>query len=174
MKSVRLLTIIAAALALGTAALAQEADIPKKPKDAAKFYEATLQGMMGQPFGKVISTIEDWKFQALVAWEAVDPTDKEVASHDRNKIKFSKKEVTEIFGPGGAFKVVVYNKLVATETTMVGSVDSMGMGAGKDATLNVDKFAVIRAVFKDNVLFVFKVWPTMDQAGMSGGMMYRR
>jgi len=174
MKSVRLLTIIAAALVLGPAARAQEADIPKKPKDAAKFYEATLQGMMGQPFGKVISTIEDWKFQALVAWEAVDPTDKEVASHDRNKIKFSKKEMAEIFGPGGAFKVVVYNKLIKTETTTMGTVDSMGMGGGKDTTLVVEKYAVIRVVFKDNVLSVFKVWPSMDQAGMSGGMMYRR
>jgi hypothetical protein len=48
------------------------------------------------------------------------------------------------------------------------------MGSGKDATLSVDKFAVIRAVFKDNLLYVFRVWPTMDQGGMSGGTMYRR
>lgn len=174
MKSTRLLMTVVAVLVLAAFAAAQEPQLPAKPKEAAKVYEATLQGMMGQPFGKVISTIEDWKFQALVAWEAKDPTEKEVASHDRNKIKFSKKEITEIFGPGGAFKVVVYNKLLKTESTTMGTVDSMGMGGGKDTTMTVEKYAVIRAVFKDNVLSVFKVWPTMDQAGMSGGMMYRR
>jgi len=174
MMSIRPPRILVAVLVLAAFAAAQDPPLPAKPKEAAKVYETTLQGMIGQPFGKVLSTIEDWKFEALAAWEAVNPTDKEVASHDRNKIKFSKKEMAEIFGPGGAFKVVVYNKLIKTETTTMGTVDSMGMGGGKDTTLVVEKYAVIRVVFKDNVLSVFKVWPSMDQAGMSGGMMYRR
>jgi hypothetical protein len=174
MKSIRRAMMAVTVLALVAIAPAQEPPLPTKPKEAAKVYEATLQGMIGQPFGKVLSTIDGWKFQALAAWEAVSPTEKEVASHDRNKIKFSKKEIAEIFGPGGAFKVVVYNKLVGTEQTTMGSVDSMGMGAGKDTAITVEKYAVIRAVFKDNALHVFKVWPTMDQAGMSGGMMFHR
>jgi hypothetical protein len=48
------------------------------------------------------------------------------------------------------------------------------MGAGKDATLTVEKYTVIRAIFKDNALLRFTVWPVMDQGGMSGGMQYRR
>jgi len=174
MKNIRMPATAALAVLLAAAGFAQDAGKPLKPKEQAKVYEATLQGMIGQSLNKVVDVIEDWKFEALAAWEAANPTEKEVASHNRTKIKFSKKEYTEIFGPGGAFKVVVYNKLVGSETTTIGAVDSSGMGSGKDATLYVDKFAVIRVVFKDNLLHVFKVWPTMDQGGMSGGTMYRR
>ena len=173
MKTARFWGILFAAAAFAATAHAQAPEAPMKPKEQAKLYEKTLQEMMGQPFGKVLSTIENWKFKALVAWEASNPTAKEVAKYNRNKIKFSKKEIAGIFGPGGAFKVVVYNKLVGTETTMVGAVDSSGMGAGKDTTITLEKFTVIRAVFKDNVLIQFKVWPIMDQSGMAGGMHLR-
>jgi hypothetical protein len=147
---------------------------PQKPKEQAKVYEAALQGAMGQPFGKVVSMIEDWKFQALDAWEAVDPAAKEVARHNRNKVRFSKKEIAGIFGPGGAFRVVVYNKLVGTDSTTIGGVDASGMGAGKDLTVSLEKYTVIRTVFKDNILVLFKVWPVMEQSAMAGGMLLRR
>jgi hypothetical protein len=174
MKSMRMAALAAAVLLLAAGAAAQKDEKPLKPKEQAKIYEATLQGMIGQSLNKVVDVIDGWNFDALAAWEAVDPTEKDVASHNRNKIKFSKKEYAEIFAPGGSFKVVVYNKLVKTETTTIGAVDSSGMTSGKDATLNVDKYTVIRAVFKDNALFVVSVWPTMEQGGMSGGLTYRR
>jgi hypothetical protein len=174
MKHRRTAAIAAAIALLAGTAWSQEAGKPLKPKDQAKIYERTLQEMTGQSLNAVVEVIDGWKFQALAAWEAVDPTAKDVASHDRNKIKFSKKEYATIFGEGGAFKVVVYTKLVKTETTTMGSVDSMGMSGGKDTTLTVEKYAVIRAVFKDDKLLVFRVWPTMDQGGVAGGMMYRR
>lgn len=164
-----------AAIVAGVAVFASlAAGVPQKPKEQAKLYEETLQGMMGRPFGKVIAAIEDWKFQCLAAWEAVNPTPKDVAKHNRNKIKFSKKEIAAIFDPGGTFKVVVYNKLVGTDATSLGAVDSMGMTTGKDLNINVEKYTVIRAVFKDGVLILFRVWPIMDQSGMSGGMLFRR
>jgi hypothetical protein len=147
---------------------------PQKPKAQAKIYEETLKGMIGEPFGKVLSTIDDWKFEALVAWEAENPTAKDVAKYNRNKVKFSKKEIAEIFGPGGKFSVIVYNKLVGTESAMIGEIDSSGMGAGKDATVTLNKYTVIRVVFKDNVLNLFKVWPIMEQSGMAGGILLRR
>jgi len=150
------------------------AGVPQKPKEQAKVYDAALLGMAGQPFGKVIAAIEDWDFECLDAWEAVDPTPKGVAGHNRKKIKFSKKEIEEVFGPGGAFRVVVYSKLVGKDATTMGTVDAMGMTGGKDATFNIEKYTVIRAVFKDNTLLLSKVWPVVDQAGMSGGMLYRR
>jgi hypothetical protein len=174
MKIMRMATLAAAVLLLAAGAAAQKDEKPLKPKEQAKIYEATLQGMIGQSLNKVVDVIDGWNFDALAAWEAVDPTEKDVASHNRNKIKFTKKEYAEIFAPGGSFKVVVYNKLVKSETTTIGTVDSSGMGSGKDATLNVDKYTVIRAIFKDNVLIIVKVWPTMDQGGMSGGTLYRR
>lgn len=164
--------IVIAALIVSSAGPA--AGAPQKPKEQAKVYEEALRGMMGQPFGKVVSMIEDWKFQCLDAWEAKDPTAKDVAKHNRNKVKFSKKEIAGIFGPGGTFRVVVYNKLVGTDATSIGEVDASGMGAGKDLTINVEKYTVIRAVFKDNALILFKVWPTVDQSALAGGMLLRR
>ena len=160
--------------ALASATFAQVAGTDLKPKAQAKVYEATLQGMIGQSLNKVVSAIDDWKFEALAAWEAVDPTAKEVAKHNRNKIKFSKKEYAEIFGGGGNYKVVVYNKLVGTEQTKLGEIDASGMSASKDVSITLEKYTVIRTVFKDNVLAFVRVWPVMDQAGMSGGMTYRR
>lgn len=160
--------------ALASATFAQVAGTDLKPKAQAKVYEATLQGMIGQSLNKVVSAIDDWKFEALAAWEAVDPTAKEVAKHNRNKVKFSKKEYAEIFGGGGNFKVVVYNKLVGTEQTKLGEIDASGMSASKDVSITLEKYTVIRTVFKDNVLAFVRVWPVMDQAGMSGGMTYRR
>ncbi len=150
------------------------AGVPQKPKEQAKAYDAALLGLAGQPFGKVIAAIEDWDFECLDAWEAVDPAPKEIAGHNRKKIKFSKKEIEEVFGAGGAFRVVVYSKLVGQDATTMGTVDAMGMTGGKDATFNIEKYTVIRAVFKDNTLLLSKVWPVVDQAGMSGGMLYRR
>lgn len=173
MKTARPAGIIVIAALAVSGALSAPGD-PQKPKEQAKVYEEALRGAMGQPFGQVISMIEDWKFQCLEAWEGKDPTAKEVAQHNRNKIKFSKKEIAEVFGPGGAFRVVVYNKLVRTEATSIGEVDSSGMGAGKDLTITLEKYTVIRAVFKDNTLVLFKVWPIMEQSGLSGGMFLRR
>lgn len=167
-----LATALAAAFA--AAAAAQGTEPPGKPRERAQYYEETLKGLIGRPFGEVLSVLRDWKFEALAAWEAENPTPREVAGHNRNKIRFSKREIAEIFGPGGKFRVVVYNKLVATDATTIGAVDGAGMTAGKDATLNLEKFTVIRAVFKDNVLALVRVWPIMEQSGMAGGMLLRR
>ncbi|HPW17904.1 MAG TPA: hypothetical protein PLP83_05935 [Candidatus Aminicenantes bacterium] len=150
------------------------AGAPQKPREQAKVYESTLLGMTGQPFGKVIAAVEGWGFECLDAWEAVDPAPKDVAGHNRKKVKFSKKEIEEIFGAGGAFRVVVYSKLVGRDATTMGTVDAMGMTGGKDASFDIEKHTVIRAVFKDGALLLSKVWPVVDQAGMSGGMLFRR
>jgi hypothetical protein len=166
--------LAAAALAVLGALAAGGAAQTLKPKDQARVYEEALAGMAGQPYGKVIAAIEDWKFECLDAWQAADPAPKDVTAHNRNKIKFSKKEIAEIFGPAGAYRVVVYTKLVGTDATTMGGVDAMGMTAGKDATFTIEKYTVIRAVFRDNALVLSKVWPVMDQSGMSGGMLFRR
>lgn len=169
----RTIGFIAAALLLTGAAAAQETEPRVNPKKQAQVYESALQGLIGQAFGKVISAIDDWKLEALVAWEAENPDAKEVGKHNRAKIKFSKKEAESIFGGGGKFKVVVYRKLVGTDRTTIGTVDGSGMGAGKDSVIDVNKYAVVRVVFKDDALCHFRVWPSMEESGMSGGMNYR-
>ncbi|HDT12990.1 MAG TPA: hypothetical protein ENO03_01395 [Candidatus Aminicenantes bacterium] len=169
-------TVFAAAAVTGLmlAAALAAASAGQKPKAQAKIYEESLQGLTGQPFGKVIAAIEDWDFDCLDAWEAVDPSPKEVTGHNRSKIKFSKKEIAEIFGPGGTFRVVVYNKLIGTDATTMGTVDSMGMASSKDATFTIEKYTVIRAVFKDDALILYRVWPVLEQSEMAGGMLFRR
>jgi hypothetical protein len=167
-------SLCAAAAVLAVLWTSAGANPAQKPKEQAKVYEETLQGMTGQPFGKVIAAIEDWDFECLDAWEAVDPSAKEVSGHNRSKIKFSKKEIAEIFGPGGDFRVVVYSKLVGKDATTMGTVDAMGMSGSKDATFTIEKYTVIRAVFKGNVLILTRVWPIVDQSEMAGGMLFRR
>jgi hypothetical protein len=164
--------IVIAALIVSSAGPA--AGAPEKPKEQAKVYEEALRGMMGQPFSKVVSMIADWKFVCLDAWEAKNPTAKDVARHNRNKVKFSKKEIAGIFGPGGTFRVVVFRKLVGTDATSIGMIDESGLSTAKDLTINLEKYAVIRAVFKDNVLDLFKVWPVLDQSSLAGGTYLRR
>lgn len=165
------LSVIAACL---VALAAVPAGTPQKPKEQAKLYEKALLGMTGQPFGKVISAIEDWKFEALDAWEAESPTARDVGKHDRNKVKFTKKEFAGIFGPGGKFRVVVYNKLVGAESTSMGAIDAIGRTPTKDLTIRVESFTVIRAVFKDNVLVHSRVWPVIDQSAFAGGTFIHR
>jgi len=168
----RIAAVVSAGLViLGTGMASGE---PQKPKELARQYDKALQGMMGEPFGRVLAAIEGWAFECLDAWEAENPTPQDVAKHNRNKIKFSKKEIPAIFGPGGTFRVVVYNKLIGTDSTAFGEVNSAGMSTGKDLTLHLEKYTVIRAVFKDNVLMLAKVWPVMDQSGVSGGMRQNR
>ncbi len=149
-------------------------DSSKKPKELAKMYEEGLQGMMGQTFGKTLSLIDDWEFKALDAWEAESPTAKEVTKHNRSRIKFSKKEIQQIFGTGGMFRVVVYNKLVEKDGTKLGAIDGMGMTASKDVSFEIERYSVIRVVFRDDVLIDFRVWPLLDQSAMSGGTFLRR
>jgi len=163
--------LVAGLVIVGTGMAARE---PQKPKEQARQYESSLQGMTGQPFGKVIAAIEDWDFECLDAWEADDPTPRDVVKHNRNKIRFSKKEIAAIFGPEGTYRVVIYNKLVGTDSTAIGEVNSAGRSAGKDLTLRLEKYTVIRVVFKDNVLILSKVWPVLDQSGVSGGMRQNR
>ncbi len=159
----------AAVLLLGLSLLAAD-----KAKDQAKAYESELTTLAGQPLSKVIDKIEGWEFEALEVWQLENPTPKEVGKHNRSKVKFSKKEIERVFGPPGYYKVVVYNKLMSTDTSTMGEVDGMGRGIGKDLTITVAKYAVIRAVFRDDRLIEFRVWPSLEQSAFSGGMPFHR
>ncbi len=145
-----------------------------KAKDQAKVYESELAPMIGQPLSKVVDKLEGWEFEALEVWQLENPTPKEVGKHNRSKVKFSKKDIERVFGTPGYYKVVVYNKLMSTDSTTMGEVDGMGRGIGKDLTITVAKYAVIRAVFRDERMIEFRVWPSLEQSAFSGGMPFHR
>jgi hypothetical protein len=161
-------------LGLGVAALCVTGYASDKVADDAKMYRNTLESMKDQGFGNIISKLQEWKFEALDTWQAENPTPKEVGKHNRSKVKFSKQEISEIFGPGGKFKVVIYNKLIGTDASHIGEIDEMGMSVMKDATINLEQYSVIRLVFRDGKLIHFRVWPKLDQSGFSGGTWLRR
>jgi hypothetical protein len=145
-----------------------------KNADNAKMYQQTLEGMKGQDMNAVLAQFEKWEFRGLDSWEADNPTWKDVGKHNRTKVKFSKDDYTQVFSPGGKFKVIIYNKLVGTDTSHIGEIDAMGMSAGKDINVNLEQFTVIRAVFKDGKLIQSKVWPKLDQSGFTGGTWLHR
>jgi hypothetical protein len=163
-----LLASVAAGLCV---AAARGAD---KAKDQAKLYEQELQALMGKKLNDISGKLREWSFETLQAWEANDPTAKEVGKHNRGKVKFSKKDYAEIFGPGGAFKVAVWTKKIGSDATTMGEIDGGGLGVGKDTKIVLETFAVIRVVFKDDALVKFRVWPKLEQSGFAGGTFYRR
>ena len=163
-----------AGLVLAAAGLLAVAEGADKAKDQAKIYEQELQAMTGQKLNDISAKLREWSFQTLQAWEANDPTAKEVAKYNRGKVKFSKKDYGAVFGSGGAFKVAVWTKKIGSDATTMGEIDGGGRGVGKDTTIVLDTFAVIRVVFKDNLLVNFRVWPKLEQSGFAGGTFYRR
>ena len=145
-----------------------------KAADDAKACATALESMKGQPMMKVLDTIRGWKFEGLDSWIAENPTSKDVSKHDRGKIKFSSQEYKDIFAQGGNFKVVIYNKLVGTDSSHIGEIGDMGMSATKDAQINLEKYTVIRVVFLDDKLFHYRIWPKLEQSGFSGGTWLHR
>jgi hypothetical protein len=145
-----------------------------KIADQAKQYQTALETMKGQESSKLYAQLEAWEFQVLDSWKAENPTSKEVGKHNRTKVKFSKQEYSEVFGPGGSFRVVIYNKLVGTDASHIGEIDGSGQGIMKDAKINLEQFTVVRLVFKDDKLAHVRVWPKLDQSAFSGGTWLRR
>lgn len=172
----RLLRVIPRIIALGLmiVVLSLGLDSSDKAKDDAKAYQAALEAMQGQDFWQITAKLKEWKFEPLDTWMAENPTPKEIGKHNRTKVKFSKQEVKDIFGPGGKFKVLIYNKLVGTSVSHFGEINDMGMSTTKDTELNLAQYTVIRVVLKDDKMVHFKVWPKIDQSGFSGGTWLRR
>jgi hypothetical protein len=143
--------------------------VSDKAKDQAKVYEEGLAAMRGQEYSLVTAKLVEWKFGVLDSWDVENPTAKFLSRHDRGKIKFSKEEFNGIFAPGGKFRVVVLNRLAEKEWATLGAVNDMGMSVNKDAEVQVERYCVIRVVFKDSKLVHFRVWPKLDQSSFSGG-----
>jgi len=145
-----------------------------KNADNAKMYQKSLETMMGRNSGDVLPQLGKWEFQPLDTYAVENPTWKDISKHNRAKVKFSKDEFNQLFAQGGKFKVLVYNKLIGTDTSHIGEIDESGMGVMKDASINLEQYTLIRVVFKDDKLVQHRVWPKLDQSGFSGGTWLRR
>jgi hypothetical protein len=145
-----------------------------KNAENAKMYQKTLEGMKGQDLATVLSRLQEWEFGALDSWTAENPTWQDVKKHNRSKVTFSKDDYSTTFAPGGSFKVCIYNKLIGTDTSHIGEIDSMGRGVMKDGSINLEQYTAIRVVFQDGKLIQSKVWPKLDQSGFTGGTWLRR
>jgi hypothetical protein len=139
-----------------------------KAKDEAKIYQEGLEAMKGRGYLQVANKMEEWKFELMQAWDEENPIPEVVSKYNRGKVKFSKSEVKEIFAAGGKFQVAVYKKLVEKSWATLGAIDDMGLAA-KDAEMQVEKYCVIRVVFKDNMMVHLRIWPKLEQSAISGG-----
>ncbi|MGZ7046403.1 MAG: hypothetical protein ACXVJK_08765, partial [Candidatus Aminicenantales bacterium] len=125
-------------------------------------------------YGAVTAQLGTWELQPLDSFTAENPTWKDISKHNRTKVKFSKDDYNQIFAQGGKYRVLISNKLIGTETSHFGEINSMGMSATKDANINLEQYTVIRVVFRDDKLVQARVWPKLDQSGFSGGTWRQR
>ena len=145
-----------------------------KNADNAKMYQKSLDAMVGQDYGAVTAQLEKWELRPLDSFTVENPTWKDISKHNRNKVKFSKDDFNQIFAQGGKYKVRISNKLISTDTSHIGEIDSMGMSTMKDANITLKQYTVIRLIFKDDKLLQYRVWPKLDQSGFSGGTWLKR
>jgi len=145
-----------------------------KISDNAKTYQAGLEAMKGQEYPKILAKLADWKFELVDAWMTETPASQDFAKHNGGKVKFSKKEIAEIFSPAGNFKVAVYGLLLGTDSATMGTIDGGGMSFAKDATVNLQIYTVIRVVFKEDKLISVRTWPKLESSNITGGTWHLR
>ena len=118
----------------------------------------------------VEAKLAGWKFELQGSWSAENPTPKEVAGQNYGKIRFSKQEISSIFGSPGEFRVEIFAKLVGSESATIGTITGSGTTAYKDTTVDLEIYTVIRVVFKNGKLTDVRTWPKLERSEYSGGM----
>lgn len=140
-----------------------------KASDNAKMYQAGLEAMKGQEYPKILAKLAEWKFELGDDWMTETSASNDFAQHNRGKTKFSKKEIAEIFGQAGKYKIEVYGLLVGTDSATMGTINSAGMSAGMDNTVNLKTYTVIRVVFNEDKLTNVRTWPKLESSTIAGG-----
>jgi hypothetical protein len=159
----------AAVLGSVIAALCLAGFASDKVADNAKMYQAGLEAMKGQEYPKILAKLAEWKFELGNEWMMETPASKDFAEHNRGKTKFSKKEIAEIFDQAGKYKIEVYGLLVGTDSVTMGTINSAGMSAGMDNTVNLKSYTVIRVVFNEDKLANVRTWPKLESSTITGG-----
>jgi len=132
----------------------------------AKIYQSNLEMMLGKEKGQVESMIKDWNFEASDYWDAENPDVDTI--NNRSVSGFSKDEIQEIFSPKGKYSVWLFIKKVGTDSASTGRIDQYGKGFGKDKGYDIERFTLIRTVFRDGELVNYKVSPNVSTSSISG------
>ena len=140
----------------------------------AKIYQDNLETMLGKEKKEIVTMVTGWDFGMMDLWEADNPDAETINEHNRPKIGFSKKEIQEIFAAKGKYNVMTFQKKIGTDSATVGQIDQFGMGLLKDTEYTLEHFTIIRAVFRDDNLVSFRVWPDVTSRDISGLRVFRR
>jgi len=123
-----------------------------------KIYQDNMVPLVGKDAEEVTKTIAfSWKFGLLDRWEAVDPSLETVIKNNFQKHGFSKQEARGIFAPKGAYKVMLFLKLLGREEANTEVQLNMSF-VGKFEKNIALEVAYIRVVFRDNKLINQRVW----------------
>jgi hypothetical protein len=138
----------------------------------AKIYESNLETMLGKEKEQVDSMIKEWDFEASNYWDAENPDVDTI--NNRSVSGFSKEEIQEIFSPKGKYSVWLFIKKVGTDSASTGVIDEYGKSLTKDTGYSVDRFTLIRTVFRDGELVNYKVFPNVSSTRISGTRVIRK
>ena len=139
-----------------------------------KALQAELEAMKGQAPKGVLDKLVSRKFELLAAWKTEDPASSDFRKLNKGKTRFTKKEIAELLGPTGTYKIATYGLLIGTETATTGTIDELGRGVDKDASYIVRIYSVIRITFRDDKLIDVRSWPKVDSSRVSGGTWRQR
>ena len=139
-----------------------------------KAYQAELEAMKGQAPKGILDKLASWKFELLAAWKTDNPASPDFKKLNKGKTRFIKKEISELLGPAGTYKIATYGLLIGTETATTGTIDELGRGVDKDASYTVRIYTAIRITFRDDKLIDVRSWPKVDSSQVSGGTWRQR
>ena len=132
----------------------------------AKIYQNNLEMMLGKEKEEVFTTIKDWDFEASDYWKAENPDVDTI--NNRPVSGFSANEIQEIFSLKGKYDVWLFIKKVGTDSASTGLIDQYGKTLSKDTGYEVERFTLIRTVFRDGELVNYKIWPNVSSSSISG------
>jgi len=132
----------------------------------AKIYQSNLETMLGKEKGQVDSMIKEWNFEASDYWDAENPDVDTI--NNRSVSGFSEDEIQEIFSPKGKYSVWLFIKKVGTDSASTGVIDEYGKSLTKDTGYTVERFTLIRTVFRDGEFVNYKVFPNVSSSRLSG------
>ena len=133
-------------------------------REQVKIYVSGLEPMMDKGSEEVLSKVEDtWGFLCNKFWTTKDPTLKDVSKEIKGRTAFTEQEASQIFSPKGKYRVMVFFKLLHTETVSNGTITSKGTTAHTTVGKKYEdkRYAYIRVVFRGDKLVHFKVWPKL-------------
>ena len=125
-----------------------------------KIYVDGMDPLMDKDTNAVLAEIEDkWEFQCNKFWTSQNPTLNDVSREIKGDTAFTEQEASQIFSPKGEYKVMIFLKLLRSDTISNSSISSMGATLVQAGTKISDRsHAYIKVVFRDDKLVFFNVW----------------